>query len=414
MGISIGMVGLGRFGSLFAGFFKAHPLVDRIALCDAEAERVKRFADDPWFADKFNPKDAFTSLDEICKADLDALVIITQPWLHAPQCIQAMEAGKDVYSAVPVTCLPDSEEVLDWCDKIISASLKTGKHYMLGETTCFRPQTMFCRKKALAGEFGDFVYAEGEYCHDVDVDGCSLREVNRLRTSSRIGSEWPRKLKEYIRRGKFSTPMNYPTHSVSGPICVMNTRALKVSAFGYRNRTSDPFFVENDYSNVAALFQLANGASLRVVETREAAGRLSPLESEIFRIMGTSGTFSENIWYYNGRTAGREAMHPQVTTRFEHADLFDPFPPEVREAFRDYQNRNRSDAEKGDFVPSGHGGSHPYLVHEFVSMVHEKRQGLVNPWEAGHYMAMGMAANYSARHDGELTPIQDWGRAPSA
>ena len=143
MGISIGMVGLGAFGGAFAGLFKAHPLVDRIAFCDCEPERIRKFADDPFFADKFNPKDVYSSLDEICRSDLDAIVIITQPWLHAPQCIQVMESGKDVYSAVPLICLPDGEETLEWCDKIIRASLKTGKHYMLGETTCFRPQAMF-------------------------------------------------------------------------------------------------------------------------------------------------------------------------------------------------------------------------------------------------------------------------------
>ena len=133
MGISIGMVGLGAFGGAFAGLFKAHPLVDRIAFCDCEPERIRKFADDPFFADKFNPKDVYSSLDEICRSDLDAIVIITQPWLHAPQCIQVMESGKDVYSAVPLICLPDGEETLEWCDKIIRASLKTGKHLCLAK-----------------------------------------------------------------------------------------------------------------------------------------------------------------------------------------------------------------------------------------------------------------------------------------
>ena len=61
----------------------------------------------------------------------------------------------------------------------------------------------------------------------------------------------------------------------------------------------------------------------------------------------------------------------------------------------------------------GHGGSHPYLVHEFVSCVHEKRQSLVNPWEAAHYMAMGVAATASAKRDGELMKVCDWGYAPA-
>ena len=78
MGISIGLVGLGEFGSHFAELFKEHPLVDRIALCDREPERIRQFSDNPYFKDKFNAKDAYASLDEICKSDLDALVIQTQ------------------------------------------------------------------------------------------------------------------------------------------------------------------------------------------------------------------------------------------------------------------------------------------------------------------------------------------------
>ena len=85
MGISIGMVGLGSFGNCFADLFKRHPLVDRIALCDREPDRIKPYLDRPDWKDKLNPRNAYTSLDEICEADLDALVVITQPWLHAPQ-----------------------------------------------------------------------------------------------------------------------------------------------------------------------------------------------------------------------------------------------------------------------------------------------------------------------------------------
>lgn len=77
MGISLGLVRLGSFGSSFVELFKAHPLVDRIALCDRESGRAAAFAKRPSIQDKFNAQDTYTSLDEICQADLDALVIIT-------------------------------------------------------------------------------------------------------------------------------------------------------------------------------------------------------------------------------------------------------------------------------------------------------------------------------------------------
>jgi len=217
MGISIGLVGLGSFGSCFAPLFKSHPMVDRIALCDREPDRIKKFADDPFFKNKFNPRDAFESLDAICHSDLDALVIITQPWLHAPQCVQAMEAGKHVYSAVPIISIPDDDEILDWCDKIIATCKKTGKRYMLGETTYYRPQAMFCRRKAAEGAFGDFVYAEGEYFHDVDSD-CNLREVARNRMAGKAGQEWRKLRVKYVRQNLKTTPMHYPPHSTCGPV----------------------------------------------------------------------------------------------------------------------------------------------------------------------------------------------------
>ena len=52
MGISIGMVGLGSFASCFVDLFKSHPLVDRIAFCDREPERVQKWADSTFMANR--------------------------------------------------------------------------------------------------------------------------------------------------------------------------------------------------------------------------------------------------------------------------------------------------------------------------------------------------------------------------
>ena len=45
MGISVGLVGLGAFGKEFADLFMRHPLVDRVGLCDREADRIQKFAE---------------------------------------------------------------------------------------------------------------------------------------------------------------------------------------------------------------------------------------------------------------------------------------------------------------------------------------------------------------------------------
>lgn len=416
MGISLGLVGLGAFGSAFAELFKAHPAVDRIGLCDVEPERVAKFANSPFFADKFAARDAYASLDEICRADFDALVIITQPWLHAPQCVQAMAAGKHVYSAVPIISVPDDEETLDWCDRLVETCRRTGQHYMLGETTFYRPQTMFCKRQAAAGAFGAFVYAEGEYCHDVDAN-CNLRGVQHDRTISKTGSQWAAMRKRYTERGCRGGPMHYPTHSTSGPVAVMGAHATKVTAYGYRNRTGDPFFADAAFSNEVALFRMSNGATVRIAEMRECPGILGE-DPETFRIMGTNGAFSENRWSEIVRPDFAHidlgALPKPSTRRLTPKQMFDPLPPEVEFAFKAAMNKgvDPKDLHNLDFNPKGHGGSHPYLVHEFVDAVANDRQPAINIWEAVRYMVMGVKAHQSALRDGETLDVPDWGDAP--
>lgn len=406
MGISIGLVGLGQFGQAFADLFRSHPLVDRVALCDREAEKMKAVAARPGWDRKFSPRDAYASLDAILKTDLDAVVIITQPWLHAPQCVKAMEAGKHVYSAVPIVTLPDSDEILDWCGKITETSRRTGRSYMLGETTYYRPLTMFCRRKAAEGAFGEFVYAEGEYFHDVDA-ACSLRDVIRVRTSSASGKEWLVEKQRYLGRGIKDGPMHYPTHSTCGPVAVMKAHAVKVTAYGYRNRNHDPFFEDYAFSNEVALFQMSNGATVRIAECREVAGAFHG--SETFRVMGTAGSYAEGVWKENFRR-GAPPGKPLAVTKLTDAEMRDPLPPEVALAFKRIEHPDAIEA--GDFVAGGHGGSHPYLVHEFVDAVAGGRQPAIHAWEAARYMVMGAMAHKSALKDGETMAVPDFGDPP--
>jgi len=414
MGISIGMVGLGAFGAEFVDLFKAHPLVDRIAFCDAEAERVKKWAKDHFMGHKFNAKDAYSSLDEICKSDLDALVIITQPWLHAPQCIQAMKSGKHVYSAVPISCVPDGDEILEWCNKIMATVQSTGKHYMLGETSYYHPEVMFLRRKQKEGAFGRFVSAEAEYTHDYSgAYGCSLRNVLTARTASRVGAEWPGILrKKYMNRGCYGGPMHYPTHSVSGPVSIMKAHAVKVSAIGTKPTGYDDFFEKDGmaFSNETAFFHMSNGAVLTAREHREITG-----EGYEMNIFGTCGTWRNGKWYWAKREYNTTADQIPAHGKEEHtaAAMRDPLPQDIQKAFMlagDHSLTVEKIANM-DFTPKGHFGAHPYLVHEFVSAVAEERAPAINAWEAARYMAMGVMAHKSALKDGELLAVPDWGNA---
>lgn len=391
MGISVGMVGLGSFGRQFVDLFASHPSVDRIALCDREPDRVAeiavKLARHP-AGIKFDKRDTYPSLEAICASDVDALAIITQPWLHAPQCIQAMESGKHTYSAVPVISTPDADEILDWCDQLVETCGRTGQHYMLGETTYYRAQAMYCRRRAREGAFGEFVYAEGEYLHDVDAY-TNLRRVREHRLRGAAGAEWSARQESYRARGIRSGPMHYPTHSISGPVSVMGAHAERVCAWGYANRDADPYFADEAFSNETALFYMSNGATMRICEFRD----IGIPAREIFRVYGTEGSFENDTWAYQ-----------QSRQNLTVEEMRDPLPDEVLAAY--------SLGSSGEGFLGGHGGSHGYLVHEFVDAVARDRVPAINVWEAVRYMAAGAMAHKSALRDGEVLRVPDWGDAP--
>jgi predicted dehydrogenase len=166
---------------------------------------------------------------------------------------------------------------------------------------------------------------------------------------------------------------------------------VKVCAWGYANRTGDSYFVdENDaFSNETALFYMSNGAAMRICEHRE----IGHGAREIFRIYGTESSFENDTWV-------TKAERTPLTVE----QMRDPLPLEVAEAFQ-------SVSLTSDFY-GGHGGSHAYLVHEFVEAVAQERQPAINVWEAVRYMAAGVMAHRSALRDGEVLAVPDWGDAP--
>ncbi len=367
MSLSVGIVGCGAFGRHFIEPVRDHPQVGRIALCDLDEQKLAECSK------QFGVEECYPSLDEILHTDIEAVMIFTQPWLHAPQAIQAMEAGKHAYTAVPVISLPSGDEMLDWCDRLIEAAEGTGQIYMMGETTVYRPETIFCRRKAAAGEFGHYVYAEGHYLHDMSHN---LYNVAKWRW----GESW-----DDSKRG--GIPMHYPTHSTGGIIDVTGAHMTHVSAVGYTMPDEDWFLPDtqagNTMGDMVGLYRMSDGSMARIAEMR----RIGTPCLETFRLYGTEGAFERNfsgaVWLT------RDGQEPVDLSRVE-----EPLPEKLA-------------AAKG-----GHGGSHSYLVHEFVMSCVEERPPRVNAWQAVRFLAPGVMAYRSIQRDGEMLEVPDWGDAP--
>src|SRR5690606_352622 len=94
--------------------------------------------------------------------EIDAVAVMTQRWTHGPLVLQALEAGKHVYSAVPMA------SSLEEIKAIVEKVEKTGLIYMMGETSYYNPAVVWAREKIAKGELGRVFYSEGDYVHDMD------------------------------------------------------------------------------------------------------------------------------------------------------------------------------------------------------------------------------------------------------
>ncbi|BCT77479.1 oxidoreductase [Sinomonas cyclohexanicum] len=398
-GFSLGIVGAGQFSGQFSKLFNAHPGVSAVYVTDVLEERAQALVESQGLAG------TFASFEDMLASSVDAVAIFTQRWTHGPLVVQALRAGKHVYSAVPMAISVDEIAA------IIDAVRETGLTYMMGETSYYNPATVYARQRRVEGAFGRIFYAEGDYVHDMD-----LGFYDAYRYSG--GADW--------KRTASYPPMLYPTHSVGGVIGAIGGHAVSVSCIGVRDDRGDGVFergvsmFDNDFSNASALFELAGGGSMRINEFRR-VGYPSHLRESRFRYFGTEGSFEQLV----GSAVWQDKEgFSDVTELVETAstlDADDPSLAHVAPALRDafvsglapVHDAGRLPEELRG-LPNGHEGSHHFLVDDFVRAVTEGRLPPVNAWEAARYTLPGIVAHQSAVADGARLPIPDFGDAPGA
>ncbi|MFT4220633.1 MAG: Gfo/Idh/MocA family oxidoreductase [Microbacterium sp.] len=399
MPFSLGIVGAGQFSGHFAKLFHAHPLVTSVHVADTVAER----ADD--LVRRESLAGVFGSFDEMLASDVDAVAIFTQRWTHGPLVVRALQAGKHVYSAVPMAI------TVDEIAAIIDAVRDTGLVYMMGETSYYNPATVFVRERHRAGALGRVFYAEGDYVHDMDLGFYAAYQHSG-------GPEW--------KRTASYPPMLYPTHSVGGVLGAVGGHAVSVSCIGVRDDRDDGVFdrdvsmFDNDFSNATALFELAGGGSMRINEFRR-VGYPSHVRESRFRFFGTEASFEQlvatAVWQdKDGWTDVSDQLAASASMSVDDPSLAG-VDPALRDAFvsglAPVHDATRLPRELTG-LPNGHEGSHHFLVDDFAVAVAGGSLPPVNAWVAARYTLPGIVAHQSALRGGERLAILDFGDAPAA
>lgn len=285
----------------------------------------------------------YPSLEEMIKDDrIEAVFVATDAPGHARHCLDVLKHGKHVATAVPAVF-----GSLEEADALFDAVKKSGLKYMMFETSCFREDLFEMRNIYRAGGFGKIVYAEGEYYH---WHAEPLPSYKEWRTG--LPPQW------------------YPTHSNAYFIGVTGGHFTAVSCMGMPSKLKFLQPENNRYKNLfgteVALFRTSEGGSARMAVSWDTPG----YDGEMGRVRGQRGSYYKNF----------------VSREFKPGPLRrPPLPPGV---------------EAG-----GHGGSHGYLMNEFVTAILEDRTPLVNVAWALNMTVAGIVAHQSALKDGELLKI---------
>lgn len=150
--IKIGVIGCGGIANgKHMPAEKRNPASELVAFCDIIEERALKAKAD------FGTSESgvYTDYKKMLKeAELDAVLVLTPNCSHCEITVAALEAGKHVLCEKPMAM--NYEEA----KRMLEARDRSGKILTIGYQNRFRPDSMYLKKLADSGYFGEVYYAE--------------------------------------------------------------------------------------------------------------------------------------------------------------------------------------------------------------------------------------------------------------
>lgn len=257
---------------------------------------------------------------------------------------------------------------------------------ILMETAVYTREFLFVKDAYEKGEFGRIQFLR--CAHYQDMDG------------------WPDYWKGF-------PPLKHPTHALGPVLDLINRRAVKVHCFG-SGRMREELIKQygNPYPVETAIYELED--SDVAVELTRTMFHTARAYSECFNVYGEKMTFEWQqieeelpVLMRMGELAGNRGR-PIIVERITAPDRQDLLPKEIarftQSGVYDESNPHLSFLQGG-----GHGGSHPHLVHEFISSIIEGRKPYVDEIKAADWTAAGICAHESAMNGGKEITIPIFG-----
>jgi predicted dehydrogenase len=367
--IRTAIVGLG-FGAEFIPIHQRHPHAELVAICQRSREKLDALGA------AHGVERRYTSYTELlADPDIDAVHINSPIPDHAPMTIQALEAGKHVMCTVPMATS------IDDCRRIVELVERTGLRYMMAETVVYAREFLFIRQLAEAGTLGRIQFLQAS--HQQDMDGWP--------------DYWPG-----------LPPMHYATHCVGPCLALERKDAAEVSCFGSGRireeligRYGSPFAIESAHVALHGSDVVA-----RIIRSLFDTARQY---RESFDVYGSKQSFEWQL------CEGEEPVlhvakrpEPEIPERVTVPDFAHLLP----EPIRCFTTGGVYDADEHQHLSftqgGGHGGSHPHLVHEFITALVEGRDPYPNARQSANWTCTGLLAHESALAGGVIKKLPEW------
>ena len=373
--IKVVLAGLG-FGACFLPIYLDHPNVHSVGILDTDEEKLNRMKAD------YPAVQLYRSLEEVLADEtVDAVHLVTPIPYHADQTVAVLGSGKHCACTVPMaTSLEDIR-------RIVEAKNRSGKNYMMMETTLYTYQFFYLKEMLEKGELGRIQFLRGSHYQDM--------------------TGWP-----WYWEGL--PPMWYGTHAIGPMVALSGSRIGKVHCFG--SGTMDESKHKqygNPYPVETAIFAFDNG--LKAEATRSLFDVTRAYQEGLF-VYGSNASFewgiedggdpfvTHNVPPVEGirgswpvvsveKMPNYHHLLPESIQKYTVGDNFDPQNPQ---------------ASLKEGRGGGHHGSHPHLVHEFVMSIIEERKPWIDEHLGGNITAAGICAHESAMHDGEAVVVPEF------
>lgn len=361
---NVAIVGLG-FGAEFIPIYQKHPNANLVAVCQRSKEKLDQVAD-AWKIPK-----RYTDYQELLKdPDIDVVHINTPPFTHADMSVDGLLAGKHVACTIPMALTAED------CKRIVNAQKQTGKLYMMMETVVYSREFLYVKSLYEQGVLGKIQFLRGS--HQQDMTG------------------WP----EYW---EGLPPLLNATHAISPVLTICDSQAEYVECLGsgtidksMHGRYGSPFSVETTHIKF-------KDSDLAAEVTRSLYG-LSRQYRESFDVYGSKKSFEWSL-----TAEGKHVLHTgEVAEHIDIPDFADRLPEEIRQFTREFVYDNEENTHLSFVQGSGHGGSHPHLVHELLSALVENRVPYPNAVRGANITCSGILSHQSALKGGERVYLPEW------